>query len=252
VASKKRSAQRGELLLGTAGWTLPRESVDAFPPEGSHLERYSRVLPAVEINSTFHRPHRSSTYARWAETTPDEFRFCLKVPKTITHKAKLVQCHALLDAFLSEIEPLAAKVRCLLVQLPPSLAFDRAAASEFFAALRKRYRGEVACEPRHASWFEPQAERLLVARRIARVGADPERFPGAMKPGGWGGMRYFRLHGAPRMYYSSYSTEWLGRLAQMVNGELSQGRPVWCMFDNTVTGAAMANVLELRGLLQRT
>jgi uncharacterized protein YecE (DUF72 family) len=250
MASKTKSRRRGELLLGTAGWTLPRESVDAFTTEGSHLERYSRLLPAVEINSTFHRPHRASTYKRWAETTPSDFRFCLKVPKTITHKAKLAQCENLLDAFLEEIQPLAAKVRCLLFQLPPSLAFDPAVAPRFFQAVRERYAGEAACEPRHASWLENEADDLLARRRIARVAADPERPAGASTPGGWDGMRYFRLHGSPRMYYSSYSTEWLTRLAQSLDLELSQGRTVWCMFDNTVTGAAMANLLEVRRLLQ--
>lgn len=243
--------KRGELLLGTAGWTIPRETASAFPGEDAHLQRYSRLLSAVEINSTFHRPHRASTYARWAQTTPDDFRFCLKIPKTITHKAKLVECENLLDDFFAEIEPLRAKVRCLLIQLPPSLACDRTVATTFFRAVRKGFDGEVACEPRHASWFEPAADRLLATRRIARVAADPERVPGALRPGGWDGLRYFRLHGAPRMYYSRYSSAWLRMLADAIERELRVGRPTWCMFDNTVTGAAMANVLELRGLLQR-
>lgn len=252
MASKKKTPPRGELLLGTAGWTLPRESIAAFPGEGSHLERYSRVLPGVEINSTFHRPHRASTYARWAETTPADFRFCLKVPKTITHKAKLVDCESLFDAFMDEVEPLGTKFRCLLFQLPPSLAFDRAAASKFFSMVRERFHGEAACEPRHASWFAPDADRLLTARRVARVAADPERVAGALVPGGWDGLRYFRLHGAPRMYYSSYPSEWLTALARAVDVEIASGRTVWCVFDNTVTGAAMANLLELRAVLQRT
>ena len=250
MASRKKRLERGELLLGTAGWTLPRECVAAFPSEGSHLERYSRLLPAVEINSTFHRPHRSSTYARWAETTPPGFRFCLKVPKTITHKAKLVDSEGLLDAFFEEIEPLGAKVRCLLFQLPPSLAFDAAIASRFFEAVRERYAGEAACEPRHASWLEADADALLVRQRIARVAADPERPPGAAIPGGVSAVRYYRLHGSPRMYYSSYSSEWLTQLARTLDAELTQGRTVWCMFDNTVTGAAMANVLEVRRVLR--
>ena len=250
MAPRKKRRARGVLLLGTAGWTLPRECVSAFPGEGSHLERYSRVLPGVEINSTFHRPHRSSTYARWAETTPADFRFCLKAPKTITHKAKLADCEGLLEAFLGEIQPLAAKVRCLLFQLPPSLAFDPVVARRFFEAVRERYAGEVACEPRHASWLERDADALLLRQRIARVAADPARDPHASVPGGFAAIRYFRLHGSPRMYYSSYSTEWLAALAHTLDAELAQGRTVWCMFDNTVTGAAMANALEVRRLLE--
>jgi uncharacterized protein YecE (DUF72 family) len=235
--------------VGTAGWTLPRESAGAFPEGSSHLERYSRVLRAVEINSTFHRPHRASTYARWAQSVPDGFRFCLKVPKTITHTARLRDCEPLFDAFLAEASPLGTKLDCLLFQLPPSFAFDEALAHAFFGFVRDRYSRGIACEPRHASWFEPEADRLLTDLRIARVAADPAKVPGAAHPGGWNGLRYFRWHGSPRMYYSSYPDESLSTLAQAVRTEQAPASVVWCMFDNTVTGAAMANALTLRTLL---
>jgi uncharacterized protein YecE (DUF72 family) len=247
VTRKKKTS--GTVLIGTAGWTLPRESAGAFPEGSSHLERYSRVLRAVEINSTFHRPHRASTYARWAQSVPDDFRFCLKVPKTITHTARLRDCEPLFDAFLAEASPLGTKLDCLLFQLPPSFAFDEALAHAFFGFVRDRYSCGIACEPRHASWFEPEADRLLTDLRIARVAADPAKVPGAAHPGGWNGLRYFRWHGSPRMYYSSYPDESLSALAQAIRPEQAPASVVWCMFDNTVTGAAMANALTLRTLL---
>jgi uncharacterized protein YecE (DUF72 family) len=242
---------RGEILVGTAGWTLPRESADAFPADGTHLERYGRVLAAVEINSTFHRPHRKSTYERWAASVPDAFRFCLKAPKTITHEARLAASEALVDAFLEETAPLGARLACLLFQLPPSFAFDEALARGFFEHLRRRYDRSIACEPRHASWFEPHADAMLAALRIARVAADPATVPAAAAPGGYAALRYFRWHGAPRMYYSGYPAERIAALAAGVEAERDAGRTVWCMFDNTVTGAAMANALDLRRLLLR-
>jgi uncharacterized protein YecE (DUF72 family) len=249
MVSKKQTSPPGTILLGTAGWTVPRANVDAFPAEGSHLERYGRVLHAVEINSTFHRPHRAATYERWAGSVPDEFRFCLKAPKTITHTARLVNSEPLLDAFLKDAEPLGRKLGCVLFQLPPSFAFDTAVARSFFSALRERYGGDVACEPRHASWLESDADRLLANFRIARVAADPAKAPGAEMPGGWTGLRYFRWHGSPRMYYSSYEDDALARLARRLREESARGAVVWCMFDNTVTGAAMANALAVRAML---
>ncbi|HEX8904082.1 MAG TPA: DUF72 domain-containing protein, partial [Longimicrobiaceae bacterium] len=74
------------VLVGTAGWTLPRAEQHAFPAEGSHLTRYAARFPVAEINSSFHRPHRSSTWARWASEAPPRFRFSAKLPKTITHE----------------------------------------------------------------------------------------------------------------------------------------------------------------------
>jgi uncharacterized protein YecE (DUF72 family) len=244
-------SRSGTVLIGTAGWTLPRESAHAFDSVGTHLERYSRVLHAVEINSTFHRPHRTSTYARWASSVPDGFRFCLKIPKTITHKARLVDCEPLLDAFLTEAAPLGDKLDCLLVQLPPSFAYEEAIARRFFDLLRSRYTRSIACEPRHASWFDAAPDDMLNEYRIARVAADPAKVPAGALAGGWPDLRYFRWHGSPRMYYSSYPDERLAELAATVEAERAAGRTVWCMFDNTVTGAAMANALTVRENLQR-
>jgi hypothetical protein len=53
-----RSAVPDRPLIGTAGRALPREALQEFPAEGTHLTRYAGTLPAVEINSSFHRPHR--------------------------------------------------------------------------------------------------------------------------------------------------------------------------------------------------
>ena len=235
-----------DLIIGTAGWTIPRDCAHAFDSEGVHLERYARVLRAVEINSTFHRPHRTSTYARWHASVPEGFRFCLKAPKTITHTARLADCEPLFDAFLGETEPLGDKLDCLLFQLPPSFAFDESLARRFFGFVRQRFERSVVCEPRHASWFEADADALLRDLKVARVAADPAKVPAAASAGGWRGLAYFRWHGAPRVYYSSYPEERLAELGQAIAREGAGGKTVWCMFDNTVTGAAMANALWLR------
>src|SRR5580658_6651180 len=108
--------------IGTAGWSLPKGSVG----EGSRLERYSRVLCCAEINSSFYRPHRASTWARWAAETPADFRFSIKAPKTITHEARLCNVEVLLKAFLEQIEFLQEKAGPILFQFPPSYEFEPA------------------------------------------------------------------------------------------------------------------------------
>ena len=231
--------------VGTAGWSLPRAHQDAFPAEGSHLERYAGRLPAAEINSSFYRPHRPATYERWAASVPDGFRFAVKVPRTITHERKLAEVDAPLDAFLAEAGALGDRLGCLLVQLPPSLRFDPAVAPRFFASLRARHPGAVALEPRHASWFEPGVEPLLVEHAIARVGADPARVPEAAGTGGWPQVAYVRLHGSPRIYWSDYDASYLDALAVRLRALGRSAREVWCIFDNTASGAATGNAVAL-------
>ncbi len=232
--------------LGTAGWSLPRALQDRFPGDHPHLARYAAQFGAVEINSSFHRPHRPSTYARWAASVPASFRFAVKMPKTITHVARLVGAVALLDAFCAESAGLGERLGCILVQLPPSLALVRGDAEGFMQALRARYGGDVAVEPRHASWFEADGTALLRAFHCARVASHPARVPEAASPGGWDGFAYWRLHGAPRIYYSSYVDADLVTLADTVRAAAGSGRATWCIFDNTALGAAAANALTLR------
>ncbi len=250
MKTSESSTEPGRILIGCAGWNIPRAEQSRFPEHGSHLERYARVLPAVEINTSFYRPHRQATYVRWAESVPAAFRFSVKVPKTITHGARLEGASALLDAFLAEVGGLGDRLGALLVQLPPSLRFDAPVADAFFRALRARSGAGVVCEPRHPSWFAADANALLVRERIARVAADPSPVPGGAEPGGWPGLVYHRLHGSPKRYYSAYSEEYLRALAPRLLATAAAGVPVWCIFDNTAAGAALPDALTLSGHTQ--
>jgi uncharacterized protein YecE (DUF72 family) len=236
-----------DLRIGTAGWTIPRAVADAFPAEGTGLERYAARFRAAEINSTFYRPHKRATLERWAAAVPEDFRFAVKAPKAVTHELRLAGAEEPLRRFLDELAPLSAKLGPVLVQLPPSLAFDPAVAGLFFDLLRRLHEGEAACEPRHPSWFTPEADELLAHARVARGAADPARVPEAAHPGGWRGLTYRRLHGSPRIYYSSYEPDYLAALATDLRADAARG-PAWCVFDNTVTGAAAANALALTDL----
>ena len=234
-----------DVLVGCAGWSLPRDQQARFPSEGTHLERYAARFPAAEINTSFYRPHRPATYARWSAAVPESFRFAVKVPKAITHGLRLRGAGDALDAFLAEAGALGERLGCLLVQLPPSLDFDADAAGAFFAALRERTPVAAACEPRHASWFTAEADELLAAHGVARVAADPARVPEAAEPGGAPDTVYYRLHGSPRIYYSAYGAAYLDALAARLGEHAAAGRRTWCIFDNTAAGAATENALEL-------
>ena len=233
------------MRLGTAGWNVPSLYVDQVPPGGSHLERYARRLNAVEINSSFYRPHRRTTYQRWAQSVPDDFRFSVKVSKTITHHAGLADCNALLDRFVGEVAGLSDKLGVLLVQLAPKSALKKRVAASFFRALRTRINTDVALEPRHASWFAPGVSEWLAERGIARVAADPAPLAGVERPGGRTEIAYYRWHGSPRIYYSSYGAAALASLKQRLEHDQVRDISTWCIFDNTAAGAALGNALEL-------
>ena len=230
--------------VGTAGWTVPKVYGAEFPGGGTHLQRYARTLNAVEINSSFYRSHKQQTYARWAESVPDGFRFCVKIPREITHTHKLVGVTRLFDQFILESSALADRLGPLLVQLPPSFKFA-ASAARFFAMVRDRFQGDVVCEPRHASWFESDADEILERFSVARVAADPARVPAAAVPGGWQGLTYRRLHGSPRMYYSAYTSQCIADIALEMGRATGAPREQWCIFDNTALGEATGNALDL-------
>lgn len=228
--------------VGTAGWSLPAKP-DA---PGTHLNHYARALSCAEINSSFYRPHRPATWGRWAAETPPDFRFSIKAPRLITHEAKLRQTASLLSAFFEQIQPMRYKAGPILFQLPPSLAFDPAVATDFLGAMRHLYDGEVALEPRHATWFTPDVDSLLQRHRIARVAADPPKgSPQATLPGGDTTLIYYRLHGSPRTYFSSYEDAWLQNLANAIRPHPN----TWVIFDNTAHRHAYANAIRLQQLL---
>lgn len=233
------------LYIGCAGWSLPRAAITDFPADGTNLERYASVFRSVEINSSFHRPHRTSTYERWAASVPEPFRFSVKMPKIITHAKRLADADDLLAQFLDEVSGLGARLGCLLVQLPPSAELDFEIATKFLESLRSRHSGDVFIEPRHPSWFVPAAGKLLKDFQVGRVAADPAILPAAAGPGGLAGKVYFRLHGSPQIYYSSYTTSYLDGLAFRLRAHAHAGSRVWCVFDNTIRGAATENALYL-------
>jgi uncharacterized protein YecE (DUF72 family) len=250
TAGARSSSLYSSPYIGCAGWSVPATVRARFPPTGTQLERYAAVLPAVEINTSFYRPHKPETYARWRDSVPERFRFAVKMPRTITHHARLHDIDTLLVRFLDEVGNLHDKLGCLLVQLPPSLAFDAGRVAAFFERLRAAASVPVVCEPRHASWFSEAAGATLSRFRIARVVADPPAVPQAMdiahvESAVAGDIVYVRLHGAPVIYHSRYEEPALDRLAQAFEHHRQAGRQVWCIFDNTASGAAMPNALSL-------
>jgi uncharacterized protein YecE (DUF72 family) len=226
--------------VGCATWAIGSKGDHLLPHvPGGNLARYAARLTAAEVNSSFHRSHRHGTWGRWARSVGPSFRFSAKAPKAVTHERRLDA----LAPFVEEIAMLGDKLGPVLLQFPPSRAFD---ADDLVSHLDALPGLRVVVEPRHASWFTDEADELLASREVARVAADPAVVARAAEPGGWPELRYFRLHGSPVTYRSSYDDAFLRRVA-------AQLRPGdWCIFDNTASGEALGNALTLLGNLSRS
>jgi uncharacterized protein YecE (DUF72 family) len=233
--------------IGTAGWSIPSQHTAIFSSEGTHLERYARTFNCVEINSSFYRSHRLSTWARWADSVPENFRFAVKAPKAITHEAKLDCTPEQLQAFFLEANTLGQKLGPILFQLPPSFSFSEPRAKTFFTMLRDMESASIVLEPRHPTWFTQQVDQLLRDYKIARAAADPAITLEAAEPGGDNSFIYYRLHGSPRIYYSAYGETYLANLAATVRKQVDT--EVWCIFDNTASGAAIEDAHALQQIL---
>ncbi|MEY2439414.1 MAG: hypothetical protein QOI34_799 [Verrucomicrobiota bacterium] len=164
-----------KIRIGTCAWGFEDWRGAFYPqdlPESRWLEFYARYFPTVEIDSTFYHAPDAEVVRRWVEMTPASFRFACKLPRAITHACRLRDCTAEVTQFLRAIEPLAAKLQVILIQLPPSfLPKDgKPALRAFLRQLPRDFR--FAIEFRHSGWHRPQFIGLLEKYRIGWVWAD--------------------------------------------------------------------------------
>ncbi len=163
------------IKIGTCAWTYEDWRGVFYPahfPADERLAFYTRYLPGVEVDSTFYGVPTAHAVAHWAEVTPDDFAFACKLPQAITHELRLRDSTEPLHEFLTALTPLAEKLWCVIVQLPPSFRprRDEAALRAFVRALPANVR--FAFEFRHAEWHQPRIAHLLEEHRVAWVWND--------------------------------------------------------------------------------
>ena len=168
-------AAQQKIRLGTCAWSHQEWRGPFYPedlPPARWLDFYAQYFSAVEIDSISNHAPEESSLLRRIESTPASFRFTCKLPREITHACGLRDCGAELSAFLRSIEPLAAKLRVILIQLPRSFApkEGRPILRSFLEQLPRDFR--YAIEFRDPGWHRPQVVRLLEKHRICWVWAD--------------------------------------------------------------------------------
>lgn len=135
-----------------------------FYPKGmaskNYLRYYSQVFDYVEIDSSFYHTPTPLMTSRWSKITPEDFRFTAKVPKSITHDKRLGQgSDDDLYYFLRAMAPMADKLGCVLLQLPPSMTMEEGLKKLQNLPFDNRFR--YAVEARHGSWFDDEVYSFL-------------------------------------------------------------------------------------------
>ncbi len=164
-----------KIKIGTCAWCFDDWRGSFYPPHLPHsqwLEFYARHFCTVEVDSTFYHTPGERAVTHWLERTPPHFRFVCKVPREITHEAKLRDCTKKMDAFLDRIAPLADRLGCVFIQLPPSFSprHDEGALRDFVRHLPPAFR--YAIEFRRREWHLPRIIELLEEHRICWVWND--------------------------------------------------------------------------------
>lgn len=247
--------------IGLSGWRYA-EWRGRFYPGGlaqrRELEHVASIFPTVELNGSFYSLQRPPYYQRWRETVPPGFTFAVKGGRYVTHMKRMRDVRVpLANFFASGVLALGDRLGPFLWQLPERAALDLDVLAEFLDLLPRsttaagrlageyddKLRGEPwtdpgqdrplhhALEPRHASFHDPAALRLLREHDVALVTSDGAgRWPVFEEP--TARLVYVRLHGPTTLYTSGYDDDLLDRWAAWVRERRAAGHEVVVYFDN--------------------
>jgi len=235
-----------KIFIGTSGWQYGHWRGVFYPQDLKYSEWfgfYCKYFSTVEINVTFYRDVRPSTFQKWYSITPDEFLFSVKTSRQITHFKKLKATQELVDNFLNRVAFLKEKLGVILIQLPPSLKFDESVIKDFFSILDKDYRYTI--EVRNKTFIDDVFFNILKENNIAFCISDSAgRYP--FYETITADFVYIRLHGSQRLYASEYTEEELKQWCQKIK---SWNKITYVYFDNDYMGYAVKNALQLKNML---
>lgn len=241
--------KKENLYIGCSGFYNNDWKGSLYPEDAKSkdfLTLYSQEFNCVEINSTFYRKPTVKTLIKWTDETPDNFRFFIKIPKTISHEKRMKDCKEEIIAFCEHIAShLKEKLSGFLYQFPPSFKNTPENLELILANIDFSYVNVI--EFRHDSWWDEDVFNILKENNIVVSGVS---FPGNLPEDviiNHPAILYYRLHGKPVLYKSEYSEEFLEDLSQKINTAQHQ---TFIFFNNTWGTSAVKNGLYLKSILQ--
>ncbi|WP_313001741.1 DUF72 domain-containing protein [Chryseobacterium gleum] len=241
--------KKENLCIGCSGFYNNDWKGSLYPENAQSkdfLSLYSKTFNSVEINSTFYRKPTSKTLSKWYDETPDEFRFFIKIPKSVTHQSRLENSKEEIALFCSHIESnLKEKLSGFLYQLPPSFKNSTENTERIINNIDHRFLNVI--EFRHNSWWQKEIFDLLKDHDIIFSGVS---FPGDLPEDviiNHSDILYYRLHGKPILYKSEYSRDFMDKFAEKIR---NSGKTAYIFFNNTWGTAAINNSLYLKNILE--
>jgi len=245
---KKRS-----IYVGTSGWSY-KEWKEFFYPEKMKstewLTHYADTFHVTEINASFYHLPLRKTVEGWVQKVPDNFLFCPKMSRYLTHIKRLKDPEEPLERFFHIFEPMKEKMGPVLIQLPPSLTFDYDTAEYLYRHLHHQYKAyDFAMEVRHPTWMQEESITLMAKYNIAFViSQSGHGFPYAEHITSRN--IYIRFHGPDELYKSGYSDEMLRNFSVLFKEWIKQGHVIWSFFNNTYYEHAINNSLRLLEMMK--
>ncbi|MBW9204993.1 DUF72 domain-containing protein [Mumia sp. zg.B17] len=264
--------------VGISGWSYGSWRGDFYPRglrQADELAYVAQRMDTAEVNASFYRLQRPTTYARWYEATPKGFRFAVKGSRLLTHLLRLRDAEQPLATFLaSGVLALREKIGPLLWQLPARGAPTPESLDAFCSLLPRTYGQAVTLARRHGPqvggdrvWLPGAVEggqrpiqhavevrttdgldevvEVLRRHRVALVVSDGAgRWPIIERP--TASFAYVRLHGHTDLYHGGYSVQRLRTWADRIR---SWDQPTWVYFDNDADGRAPYDAVALGRIL---
>lgn len=243
-----------DYYIGTMGFSY-KEWAGAFYAPGvsarDYLTHYSRVFNAVEIDSTFYGIPKEGSVARWRNQAPDNFKICLKVPRSITHDASLVDVKREMGSFMQAIASLDDKLGVILIQFPPS--FDVSHVDNLKKFLEDLPGNQsFAVEFRHPSWYISQTSDILTRYRVCWAATE---YPGVPREVNLTtDLVFIRLVGQHGRFAAHDReqidvTPQLERWWEWIRSKYDQAHSIYVFFNDDYSGHAPASANRLKEII---
>jgi uncharacterized protein YecE (DUF72 family) len=243
------SSKTTQLYIGTSGWSYDHWRGVFYPgdlPKSRWFEYYAQKFSTVEVNATFYRTFKDSTYQKWYDQSPDDFKYVLKAPRLITHRKYLKDAEEIIKSFWKSAAILKEKFGLILLQLAPQTPYNIKLLKNAILAFDNPHK--VAVEFRHKQWFTEEIRDLLKEIGAVFCGVDSPKIQ--LMDWVTSDTAYLRFHGRKKWYSYNYSEEELEGVADLITRTTRGGtEQFYIFFNNDFEGFAPKNALELLRIL---
>lgn len=234
--------------IGCSGFHYSDWKIKFYPeglPQRKWFDYYCEHFDTLELNVTFYRFPQLSFLQNWYQKSPPGFRFSVKAPRAITHYKKFNDVTGMITSFYDTINNgLQEKLGPVLFQMPPNFQYSNEKLERIIKNLNPSFNNVL--ELRHVSWWQDEIYKKLAANNITFCGMSHPTLPDAViqnTPS-----VYYRFHGVPDLYRSSYSIEFLQGVVNAIkqNPAATQG---WFYFNNDYDAIGVTNAKDMISLI---